>query len=105
MFLLIFHERNQIIKKTIGNKRGHTIQNLKIEDYLVGLTPVSNVTYQKTLNIAMKKEKVAFHLYHDLVSSTDSQQLRSLFLCLTQEKEKNKLLFHIEYDGHNHQLY
>ena len=93
-------------KKLVAIKEGRrfspskqTIQNLKIGDYLVEVTPGPNVTYQEALIIAMKKEKAAFRLYHDLASSTDNQELRSLFLSLAQEEAKHKLRFEIEYDN------
>ena len=93
-------------KKLVAIKEGkrfrpskQTIQNLKIGDYLVEVTPGPNVTYQEALIIAMKKEKAAFRLYHDLASSTDNQELRSLFLSLAQEEAKHKLRFEIEYDN------
>ncbi len=76
------------------------IQNLKISDYLIEVTPGPDVTYQEALIIAMKKEKAAFKLYHDLAHSTDNKELSSLFLSLAQEEAKHKLRFEIEYDNH-----
>ena len=76
------------------------IQNLKISDYLIEVTPGPDITYQEALIIAMKKEKVAFKLYHDLAHSTDNKELSSLFLSLAQEEAKHKLRFEIEYDNH-----
>ncbi len=76
------------------------IQNLKISDYLIEVTPGPDVTYQEALIIAMKKEKAAFKLYHDLAHSIDNTELSSLFLSLAQEEAKHKLRFEIEYDNH-----
>jgi rubrerythrin len=76
------------------------IQDLKISDYLIEVTPGPDVTYQEALIIAMKKEKAAYRLYNDLASSTDNQDLKSLFLSLAQEEAKHKLRFEIEYDNH-----
>ena len=93
-------------KKLLAIKEGkrfmptkQKIQNLKIGDYLVEVTPGPDITYQEALIIAMKKEKAAFRLYQDLASSTDNQELSSLFLSLAQEEAKHKLRFEIEYDN------
>ena len=94
-------------KKLLAVKEGkrlmpaqQKIQNLKIGDYLVEVTPGPDVTYQEALIIAMKKEKAAFRLYHDLASSTDNPELSSFFLALSQEEATHKLRFEIEYDNH-----
>jgi rubrerythrin len=94
-------------KKLLAVKEGkrlmlaqQKIQDLKISDYLIEVTPGPDVTYQEALIIAMKKEKAAYRLYNDLASSTDNQDLKSLFLSLAQEEAKHKLRFEIEYDNH-----
>jgi rubrerythrin len=74
------------------------VQDLKIADYLVNVTPGSDITYQEALTIAMKKEKAAFKLYNMLAASTDNKDLQSLFCALAQEEAKHKLRFEIEYD-------
>jgi rubrerythrin len=74
------------------------IQDLKIGDYLVDVTPGPDISYQEALILAMKKEKAAFKLYNDLALSTDHQEIKSLFLALAQEEAKHKLRFEIEYD-------
>jgi hypothetical protein len=74
------------------------VQDLKIADYLVDVTPGPDITYQQALTVAMKKEKAAFKLYNMLASSTDNKDLQSLFYALAQEEAKHKLRFEIEYD-------
>jgi len=76
------------------------IMDLKIGDYLIDAEPSPNMTYQQALNIAMKAEKAAFKLYHNLAETTDDPKLKSLFMALAQEEARHKLRFEIEYDEH-----
>ena len=75
-----------------------TVPDLKIADYLVEVEPKANMGYQEALILAMKAEKAAFKLYHDLASATDDADLKATFLALAQEEAKHKLRFEIEYD-------
>jgi rubrerythrin len=54
--------------------------------------------YQRTLILAMKREKASYKLYIDLAESTDDAGLKSTMLALAQEEAKHKLRFEIEYD-------
>ena len=74
------------------------VVDLKIGDYLVDVDPDSDLTYQKALILAMKKEKAAFKLYMDLSDATDDPGIKDLFLMLAQEEAKHKLRFEMEYD-------
>lgn len=76
------------------------VQDLKLGDYLVEApaSAKSDLTYQDALILAMKLEKSAYRLYHDLSSATDDATVRQLFLGLAQEEAKHKLRFEIEYD-------
>jgi rubrerythrin len=77
------------------------VMDLKIGDNLIEVntsTDISELTYQQALIIAMKAEKAAFKLYHDLAQTTDDSELKDLFLSLAQEEAKHKLRFEIEYD-------
>ncbi len=74
------------------------IMNLKIGDYLIDVEPSPDMTYQQALIIAMKAEKAAFKMYHDLAEMTDNPKLKSLFMVLAQEEARHKLRFEIEYD-------
>jgi len=77
------------------------VLDLKISDYLIeveaGQDPQA-LDYQQALIIAMKKEKAAFKLYHDLAAATEDEWLRNVLLGLAQEEAKHKLRFEIEYD-------
>lgn len=74
------------------------VVDLKIGDYLVDVDPDSDLTYQKALILAMKKEKAAFKLYSDMAQATSDPGVKDLFLMLAQEEAKHKLRFEIEYD-------
>jgi len=74
------------------------IMDLKIGDYLIDVTPSPQMTYQQALNVAMKSEKAAFKLYHDLAQTTDDPKLKTLLMTLAQEEARHKLRFEIEYD-------
>jgi len=74
------------------------IQDLKIGDNLVDVELSSNIGYQDALILAMKAEKAAFKLYHDLSQATDDAGLQELFMALAQEEAKHKLRFEVEYD-------
>ncbi len=74
------------------------VLDLKIGDYLVETDPFDELDYQKALILAMKAEKAAFKVYHDLASATDDPMLKATLLELAQEEAKHKLRFEIEYD-------
>ena len=92
-------------EKLIGVKAGKLlisaekkITDLKIGDSLVDIDMSGEMSYQEALIVAMKAEKAAFKLYHDLAQATDNADLQQLFLDLAQEEAKHKLRFEIEYD-------
>ena len=74
------------------------VLDLKIADYLVDVEPESDLDYQQSLVLAMKKEKKAFLMYTDLADTTDDEGLKNTFLALAQEEAKHKLRFEVEYD-------
>ncbi len=74
------------------------VTDLKIGDNLVEITLSPNLEYKQALIIAMKAEKAAFRLYHDLAATTDDANLKSVLLGLAQEEAKHKLRFEVEYD-------
>jgi rubrerythrin len=75
------------------------ILDLKLGDFLVEPETVrADLTYQEALIIAMKAEKAAFTLYHNLAGTVDNPQTKELFLMLAQEEARHKLRFEIEYD-------
>ena len=74
------------------------VADLKISDYMVNVQPSTNMTYEESLILAMKKEKAAFKLYTALADRAPNAQLKEVFLGLAQEESKHKLRFEIEYD-------
>lgn len=74
------------------------IMDLKIADYLVDVSPDSDLDYQQALILAMKREKASFKLYTDLAAATEDDNVRMAMLALAQEEAKHKLRFEIEYD-------
>jgi len=83
-------------KRLLGSEK--KIRDLKIGDNLVDIEMSSDLSYQEALILAMKAEKSAFRLYHELAQATDNADLQQLFLDLAQEEAKHKLRFEIEYD-------
>ena len=74
------------------------VLDLKIGDHLESVALASDLDYQQALVLAMKAEKAAFKLYHDLASATDKITLKKTLLGLAQEEAKHKLRFEMEYD-------
>jgi len=74
------------------------VQDLKIGDHLIDVALTPDLGYQEALIVAMKAEKAAFKLYHDLAEAADDAVLRAVFLGLAQEEARHKLRFEIEYD-------
>jgi len=79
-------------------KPAEQVMDMKLADYIVDAAPSPDMNYQGVLILAMKKEKAAFKLYSDLASSTDDENVKTMFLALAQEEAKHKLRFEIEYD-------
>jgi len=80
------------------NPSDQSVEDLKIGDYLVDVTPSPDMSFQDALILAMKKEKSAFRLYSDLAEVTCEERVRNIFLSLAQEEAKHKLRFELEYD-------
>ena len=92
-------------EKLLAVKKGNTslldnrrVADLKIGDHLVEIALSPDIEYKQALIIAMKAEKAAFRLYHDLAAATDDANLKNILLGLAQEEAKHKLRFEIEYD-------
>jgi len=92
-------------EKLLAVKKGDTslldqrrVADLKIGDSLVEIALSPDLEYKQAWIIAMKAEKAAFRLYHDLASTTDDANLKGVLLTLAQEEAKHKLRFEIEYD-------
>jgi rubrerythrin len=91
--------------KLLGVKRGRRllsaetkVADLKVADYLVEAQPSPGMDYREALILAMKREKAAFKLYHDLAGAAGDEEVRRVFLSLAQEEARHKLRFEIEYD-------
>jgi len=74
------------------------IVDLKIGDCLVDVEVEPNMDYQKALILAMKAEKNAYKMYHNLAQTTNDADVKDVLLGLAQEEAKHKLRFEIEYD-------
>jgi len=74
------------------------VLDLKIADYTVEAEPNPGMNYADALVLAMKAEKAAFKLYHDLARTADDPNIRAALMGLAQEEAKHKLRFEIEYD-------
>ncbi len=104
--LLKFSQEEMVHKdKLMAVKSGESfepsdqsVQDLKIGDYLVDVTPRPDMSFQDALIMAMKKEKAAFRLYSDLAGVASDERVRNVFLALAQEEAKHKLRFELEYD-------
>ncbi len=74
------------------------INDLKIADFAVNISPNQALSYDEALILAMKREKAAFRLYTRLAERTEVAELKQLFYNLAMEESKHKLRFEIEYD-------
>ena len=86
-------KKNKLLAPAAGK-----VIDLKIGDYVVKASPTPEMDYQDALILAMKKEKAAFRLYLNLSERVDDENLKNLFLFLSQEEAKHKLRFELEYD-------
>ncbi len=74
------------------------IEDMKIADYLVDITPTPDMDYQQALIIAMKREKASFELYSDLAALTNDANLQTTLQVLAQEEAKHKLRIETLYE-------
>lgn len=74
------------------------VADLKIGDYVEGITPAKDMDYRDALIVAMKREKAAFILYTSLANRTKDTDLRNVFESLALEESRHKLRFEVEYD-------
>jgi len=86
--------------KLLVSSERKIIQDLKIGENLVNVELSSEMSFQDALIVAMKAEKAAFKLYHELASSTDNAEIQNILLNLAQEEAKHKLRFELEYDDY-----
>jgi len=88
----------KIKEEGIFNLPTTVVQDLKIADYVVRTETKSELSYEQTLVLAMKREKAAFKLYLKLSEKAPNAELKKLFLGLAQEESRHKLRFELEYD-------
>ena len=74
------------------------VGNLGITNHIKGVEPYSKMSYVDMLIVGMKKEEKSRKLYSDLAEVTQTQELKEMFLKLSQEEAEHKLRFEIEYD-------
>jgi len=74
------------------------IVDMKLSDYLVDVKATPDMSYEKALILAMKKEKAAFKLYTALADRAQQPEMQEMFHHLAMEESKHKMRFEIEYD-------
>jgi len=75
------------------------VSNLKISDYLMEVTPSTDMTYQDILITAMKREEKSRNLYTKLADEHKDEDTRKVFQKLASEEAKHKLFFETLYDS------
>ncbi|NOZ78727.1 MAG: ferritin family protein [Acidobacteria bacterium] len=93
--------RARLEKIKAGELPGFTdeaVENLKLSDFLLDVTPRPSMGYQDVILFAMKAEKRAHDLYVGLGKATQDARLRQVFKGLAQEELKHKHFFETEYD-------
>ncbi|MHC1702454.1 MAG: ferritin family protein [Tenuifilaceae bacterium] len=88
----------KIKEEGIFNLPTSKVTDLKIADYLVRTESKTEMSYEQTLVLAMKREKAAFKLYSKLAERAPSPEIKNLFLSLALEESRHKLRFELEYD-------
>lgn len=74
------------------------IPDLKISDYLVDMEFEPDMSYQKLLILAMKREEASVKLYTEFTQQKSDPALIKLFQILAQEELKHKNRLQREYD-------
>lgn len=74
--------------------------DLKIADYLVGVEPSPDMSFQDALVLAMKREQAANALYTHLAAIIDESFLSELFTQLAKEEAAHKARFENLYEEH-----
>ena len=94
------HERilGNLTPKKIQFVRETSLQDLKISDYLVDVTPTPDMSYQELLIVAVKREEKSFALYSDLEQRASDEATRKVFTLLKGEELKHKSRLEKEYE-------
>lgn len=93
----------KILKNMLENQfpdleESEEIVDLKISDYLVETEPYEDMDFQDILIVAMKREEASTKLYKNLANKMDDEEIKKIFLRLSQEEAKHKLQFETLYD-------
>lgn len=106
----------EVFRKLAAEERGHEARlrrvkadpatlttrrrpvELSMSDYIVGVEPSPDMTYEDAIVLAMKREEVAHRLYTDLATQTSDPALVDLFQALAAEEGRHKHRFEVEYD-------
>jgi len=95
-------KHKDVLKKAKQRKvlkpSGKKIEDMKIAEYLVDVTPAPDMNYQQALIVAMKREKASFKLYSDLATMTGDTDLQKTLQALAQEEAKHKLRIETLYE-------
>lgn len=91
--ILMKAKRGKVLKQS-----DKQIEDMKIADYLVDISPTPDMNYQQALIVAMKREKASFRLYADLAAMTDDANLQATLQALAQEEAKHKLRIETLYE-------
>jgi rubrerythrin len=90
----------KIKNEGIHDWKNESVADLKIANYLTDAEPTPNMDYKDALILAMKREKNAYKLYHNLAERAPNNELKEIFLSLASEESKHKLRFELEYDDY-----
>lgn len=90
--------KNDKLNEFIGPGSTEQTVDTGISDYLIDVKISSDMSYRDALIVAMKREKAAFKLYEELANKASSEELKNLFLSLSQEEARHKLKLETLYD-------
>jgi rubrerythrin len=80
------------------------IPDIKRSNYIEDMDYEKGMSYPDILRLAMKREEKSLQLYNDLAQKTDTDELITVFMMLSQEEAKHKLALETLYDDHMAQL-
>lgn len=67
-------------------------------DSMLEIAKVSQMSLEKTVLLAMEKEKNSFRLYMDLLAVVSDADSRETIMSIAEEEARHKVSFEIEYD-------
>lgn len=90
--------RLEAIKTGEVNFDNDEVGDLGISDHIEDIKPDAKMDYNEMLIIGMKKEEAARRLYMDLAKVSQTNEIRDIFLKLSNEEAQHKMRFELEYD-------